>query len=144
MPRRTHEESMMYWGNVVREHQTSGQSIRAFCDQRGITQTLFYKWRKRLTETNGAEVDALVPVAVVNAPTKPTSSRIEIRVAQSVSVLVQPGFDVECFFQRYVQVIADIVDIDAAFAHQIQMDTERAAVDVTLRHVLRVVSSSNP
>ena len=94
MPRRTHEESPKHWGTIVREHQASGLSARAFCDQRKITQTEFYKWRKRLSNAQKAELDSLVPVTVLDAPTDEESSRIEIRVDRSVSIFVHPGFDV--------------------------------------------------
>jgi len=85
---------LKYWGGIVREHQASGLSVLAFCDQRKITQTEFYKWRKRLSVTKQIKVDSLVPVTVVDAPTKEALSRIEIRVDRSLSILVQPGFDV--------------------------------------------------
>jgi len=95
MPRRTHEESLKHWGGIVREHEESGLSVRAFCDQRKITQTEFYKWRKRLSNAKQAEIDSLIPVTVVDAPAEEGSSRIEIRIDRSLSIFVHPGFDVD-------------------------------------------------
>ena len=95
MPRRTHEESLKHWGGIVGEHQASGLSVRAFCNQRKIAQTEFYKWRKRLSHGKQAEVDSLIPVTVVDPPRYEESSRIEIRVDRSLSIFVRPGFDVD-------------------------------------------------
>ncbi len=96
MSRRTHEQSIEYWGDVFREHRASGLSIRQFCDERRIVQTQFYKWRKRLTEsasTQKKQVPSFVPVTLVDAPTQARSSQIEILIDGSLSVLVHDGFD---------------------------------------------------
>jgi len=49
MPRRTHEESLKYWDEVIRDHETSGLSIRKFCEKRRIrrktTDDLGVQWR---------------------------------------------------------------------------------------------------
>ena len=98
MPRRTYEESMKYWGEVVREHQASGLSIRQFCEERKVVQTLFYKWRKRLTEAAQSEKpheNNLVPVSMIKTPTDADASQVEIRVDGSLSIFVRTGFDVD-------------------------------------------------
>ena len=98
MPRRTYEESMKYWGGVVREHHASGLSIQQFCEERKVVQTLFYKWRKRLNEAAQSENphnNNLVPVTVIDRPTNVDDSQVEIRIDGSLSIFVRSGFDVD-------------------------------------------------
>ena len=45
-----------HWPSVVEQYEQSGQSVRSFCEEKGIHQSLFYKWRQRLRR--GAPVDA--------------------------------------------------------------------------------------
>ena len=99
MARRTHEESIKYWGRIVREHEASGLTIKQFCGERGIQQTQFYKWRKQLKaqETASRSVTPLIPVTV--AGPQQESSRIEVRIDESVSVFVDAGFDASTLCQ---------------------------------------------
>jgi transposase-like protein len=94
MARRTHEESIKYWGRIIREHEASGLTIKQFCGDRGIQQTQFYKWRKQLgAKDSGAQPAApLIPVTVAG-PRRQDTSRIEVRIDESVSVFVAAGFD---------------------------------------------------
>ena len=39
------------WSKLIAEQQTSGQPVRLFCRERGITEPSFYYWRKRLRES---------------------------------------------------------------------------------------------
>jgi hypothetical protein len=36
------------WRKLVAEHEQSGLSVRAFCQQREIREPSFYRWRRRL------------------------------------------------------------------------------------------------
>ena len=38
------------WSKLIAEQQRSGQLVRPFCRERGITEPSFYYWRKRLQE----------------------------------------------------------------------------------------------
>ncbi len=102
MARRTNEESLKYWGGVVREHRASGLTIRQYCIERKIVQTQFYKWRKRLAESVTLQthpVAPFLPVSLVDAPSAADGSQIEIRIDGSVSVLVRTGFDANTLYQ---------------------------------------------
>jgi transposase-like protein len=44
------EERHRYWRQMIAQQEQSGQSVRAFCQQRGISDPNFYQWRKRLAE----------------------------------------------------------------------------------------------
>ncbi len=34
-----------FWRNALRQFRRSGQTVRAFCKQRGLTEPSFYAWR---------------------------------------------------------------------------------------------------
>ena len=38
------------WSRLITEQEASGQRVRVFCQERGIQQNSFYRWRKRLRE----------------------------------------------------------------------------------------------
>ena len=43
------------WCGLVSEQNQSGQSITAFCRERGLRDSLFYDWKKRLRESEAAK-----------------------------------------------------------------------------------------
>jgi hypothetical protein len=40
-----------YWSNLISEQKASGQKARPFCRERGIGEYSFYKWRRRLQQS---------------------------------------------------------------------------------------------
>ncbi len=53
------KERREYWRKLIAEQEASGETIRAFCRQRGIGDHSFYFWRRRL------RVDAPVQFALL-------------------------------------------------------------------------------
>jgi hypothetical protein len=43
------------WQELLERQTASGQSIEAFCRSESITTASFYRWRKQLSQTQGAE-----------------------------------------------------------------------------------------
>ncbi len=43
-------ERREHWQSQIAEQEKSGQSIRQFCRNRGISEFSFYTWRKRLSQ----------------------------------------------------------------------------------------------
>jgi hypothetical protein len=87
------------WRSLVSEQQASGQSVAAFCHERGMTSSQLFVWKKRLRE---AEKAKFVEVQVVphrephRAGTTPERGRtIEIRLVRGCSLVVEPGFDAD-------------------------------------------------
>jgi len=81
------------WRGLVAEQGESGETVEAFCRERGLTTSQFYTWRKRLRGSIAdrfLEVQVAKPAARV-APT--TRSAIAIRLGEGCCVLVEPGFD---------------------------------------------------
>jgi len=48
------------WRQQVGQQELSGQSIRAFCGERGLKEHAFYRWRRRLRKQNTPVRFALV------------------------------------------------------------------------------------
>lgn len=54
------EERREEWRERVGQQESSGQSIRAFCRERGLKEHAFYGWRRRLRKQNTPVRFALV------------------------------------------------------------------------------------
>lgn len=44
-----------FWRDVIRRQQRSGQSIRGFCRQEGLSEPSFYAWRHELKQRGGSQ-----------------------------------------------------------------------------------------
>ena len=81
----------MKWRGLVAEQKRSGQSVAAFCRERGISAPQLFAWKKRLSQ---AAMQQFVPVQVVDADQPPAAGcAIEIRLSGGHRILVEPGFD---------------------------------------------------
>ena len=98
------------WRRIIREHQRSGLSIRAFCRKARLRETAFYFWRRELQRrqvedsTRRAEpkqrrktepplVPAFVPVRVDQQSAAPAGGRIEIELSGGRRVQVTAPVD---------------------------------------------------
>jgi hypothetical protein len=80
---------------LVSEQGASGQSVAAFCRERGLPASQFFAWKKRLHQ---AAAEPFVEVQVVGAPAQSAtapSRAIEIRLPGGRRVFVEPGFDAD-------------------------------------------------
>ena len=48
---RAEERTRAQWQQLITEAARSGRSIRAFCQERGVTEGQFYAWRRRLNDS---------------------------------------------------------------------------------------------
>jgi hypothetical protein len=81
---------------LVSEQSQSGQTVAAFCRDRGIRDSQFYDWKKRIREGEAAK---FVEVKVKEPGEQRTSAperykATEIRLSKGRSLFVEPGFDV--------------------------------------------------
>ena len=93
--RRGMREAWTKWRGLVSEQSESGQSVAAFCEERGLRAWQLYEWKKRLRESEAAkfvEVQLASPAEPVR-PAGARSSAIEIRLKGGRSLVVEPGFD---------------------------------------------------
>lgn len=56
-------EKREYWSRLIAEQEASGQTIRAFCKERGVTEQALYSWRKRLRNIEPVQFALLKTVA---------------------------------------------------------------------------------
>jgi len=85
----------MKWQGLVLEQSQSGQTVAAFCRDRGIRDSQFYDWKKRVREGEAAKF-VEVKVKASSEQRTPAPERypaIEIRLSKGRSILVEPGFD---------------------------------------------------
>ena len=83
------------WRGLVSEQSQSGQTVSAFCRDRGLRDSLFYDWKKRIREGEAAKF-VEVRVKESSEQRKPASEycpAIEIRLSKGRSLLVESGFD---------------------------------------------------
>jgi transposase-like protein len=95
---------------MVRRWHRSGLSVRAFCEEHGVSEPSFFAWRRRLKERD-AEAIHFVPVQVVperaSAPAGVQASAGLELVLDGVRVLrIGPGFDAATL-QRLLRVLEE-------------------------------------
>ena len=57
------DEKREYWNKLIAEQAASGQGVRAFCEQRGVPDNSFYRWRKRLRNSEPVQFALLNTVS---------------------------------------------------------------------------------
>ena len=83
------ERKERQWRRWIGEWQTSGLSVRVFCERRGLTVASFYAWR-RVLRRRAAEKAAFVPVQVVADPVPTRTSALEVVLTDGRTVRVAP------------------------------------------------------
>jgi len=63
--RRRSSKREQFWREAVGAWKKSGQSVRAFCAERGLREPSFYAWRRTLREREPGRRPVLVPLRVV-------------------------------------------------------------------------------
>jgi len=111
------KQALGKWRKLVSEQGRSGQSVAAFCGERGLCAPYFYTWRKRLREADAGQGVLRAPLAkfveVKLVPAGPGLAgagrdagaasvsraagdvRVEILLKNGRSLRVGPGFDAE-------------------------------------------------
>ena len=95
---RADERTQAQWQKRIAEAMRSGRSIRAFCQERHITESQFYAWRRRLNgaghgrpaEARSGTTFALVQEAGV--PPEPAAG-VELVWADGRRLRIGPGAD---------------------------------------------------
>lgn len=83
------------WQSLILEQEQSGGSAAAFCRARGVRESLFYYWKKRL---RGAAVRQFVEVGLTKGQREEAGAclqlgtTIEVRLRNGRSLVVGPEF----------------------------------------------------
>jgi hypothetical protein len=72
------EDKRKYWRKLIAEQEASGQKVLPFCRERGIGEYSFYKWRKRLGESESVRFALLETTRTVPAATASVDSGLEL------------------------------------------------------------------
>jgi transposase len=94
MAKRRHNAAKeRFWRQVIARRERSGLTVRAFCEDEGLSEPSFYTWRRELARRDRAAAQAsaatFVPVQIVAEP----NAAIEIVLPGGALVRVRPGFD---------------------------------------------------
>lgn len=81
------------WRELIRQHGSSGQSIKAFCERHGVAVSAFYYWRRRLNAepTTPSTALAVSFVSVEASPEPVTPIELVLRGGRCLRVVA--GFD---------------------------------------------------
>jgi len=86
------------WRAVVSEQIASGQSVAAFCRERGVTSSQVFAWKKRLREAERAqfvEVQVNPAGGLPDVASRQPSKAIEVRLCRGRSIVLEAGFDAD-------------------------------------------------
>ena len=99
---RADERTQAQWQKLIAEAVRSGRSIRAFCQDRGITEGQFYAWRRRLNGAGHGAAEHRAQAAVsgatfalvqdAGAPPAPAAG-VELVWADGRRLRIGPGAD---------------------------------------------------
>jgi hypothetical protein len=93
--RQREAEAWTKWRELISEQTQSGHSAAVFCRERGLRVWLFYAWKKRLREAEGAKfVEVEVkPAEAAKRWSAAGDKAIEIRLSKGRSLVVGPAFE---------------------------------------------------
>jgi hypothetical protein len=88
-------EKESFWRQAIGEAESSGKTVRGFCQEKGLNENQFYSWRRelKLRDAEGSEQRGfveLVSSAGTNAP-----AGVSLEVDGRISIVLQRGFDRE-------------------------------------------------
>jgi transposase-like protein len=89
------------WRDAIRRWHSSGQTIRGFCRQRGLSEAAFHAWRRTIARRDERAVPAasperrptFVPLRATPPPAAPAAAPLELVLGAGRVVRVSPGFD---------------------------------------------------
>src|SRR5258708_39773023 len=88
-----HQKAWTKWRELISEQARSGQTVTAFCRERGLCRPYFFVWKKRLGEDTTTQF--LEVQLRETTPSAVRDTRVEIRLSNGRSLLVGRGFDAE-------------------------------------------------
>ena len=86
------EDRREYWTKVIAEQEAAGQTVKAFCGERGLSLYNFYFWRRQLRQTESAPQFALVRTKAV-ASANADAPALELVFATGERLRIGKGID---------------------------------------------------
>jgi hypothetical protein len=78
-----------YWAKVVAEQQAAGQTVKAFCRERGLSAYSFYVWRRRLS----CKPDAVDFALIETRPAASGETSLELIFVSGERLRIGKGVD---------------------------------------------------
>ena len=82
-----------FWREAIAEAGSLGKSVREFCRQRGLKESLFYFWRGQLKTRDAAAAEKGGFVELVRSAGSAADAGVSIRVDDRLSIVLERGFD---------------------------------------------------
>src|SRR5512135_3845183 len=83
-----------YWRKILARWQTSGLTVRAYCEAHNLSQPSFYWWRPEIQRRDRVQTQFLPVRVVAEAVVSDNdSSAIEVVLSNGRCLRVRPGFD---------------------------------------------------
>jgi transposase-like protein len=81
------------WRQIIDGQRPSGLTVAAYCRNRGIKDSAFYAWKRRLRSAVKSNRSSAPAFVEVQPPKTPASGAIEICLSGERRLLVRRGFD---------------------------------------------------
>jgi|SRR3954470_16114582 hypothetical protein len=78
-----------YWRDLIQQQAASGQSVSAFCAQRGLTEQSLYYWKKRLNK----EVPVSFALVTTNGSARTQGTALELELSCGQRLRIACGVD---------------------------------------------------
>jgi hypothetical protein len=100
-------DQQQFWQMAMETFKSSGLSVRQFCRQEGLSEPVFYSWRKRLGKADGPDADKeevyqSEPFIQVSIPTERTGS-LELVLISGNTLKISSGTD--------SQTLSDVISV---------------------------------
>lgn len=93
-----------HWRRVLRQWRRSGQGVRSYCIEHGLSEALFYAWRQTIQERDweaelgpavraGDTRDRLTPPVFVPVTIAAPTAPLEVMLGRGRVLRIMPGFD---------------------------------------------------
>ncbi len=98
-----HQAKLRDWAAAIQECRSSGQSVKQWCKNRGITTTTYYRWERELLtlagdKRNKPQLTATTTFAELPAPPKLCHTAAEHSATvhiHDITIDIYPGMDGE-------------------------------------------------
>ena len=80
------EYRLAHWAQIMRARQESGLNIKAFCEESGFHENVYYYWQRKLREAACIELavkapeTSLTPTGWARLETSPTASAVSVEI----------------------------------------------------------------
>jgi transposase-like protein len=81
------------WRQIINGQRPSGLTVAAYCRDRGIKDSAFYAWKRRLRSSAKPNRPSAPAFVEVKPPKTSAAGAIEIRLRGERHLLVRRGFD---------------------------------------------------